>query len=393
MSSCRISKEQGLDFFKHGDLKELQKQAQSVRFEKNPAKRVSFVLDTNPNYTNICNADCSFCSFYRKSGMKDSYTKSVEQVMESFEIARSAGLTTVLLQGGLHPELKLDYYTELVRTAVERYPEITPHFFSAPEIYHMAKLNELSYAEVLQALWDAGQRTMPGGGAEILSERVRKRISPKKMSEGAWIEIHRAAHKIGFKTTATMMYGHVETAEDILDHLESLRNLQDEYGGFTAFIPWSYKRIGNPLGRRVKGWAGSQAYYRILSFARLYLDNFNHIQASWFSEGREIGIEALQYGADDFGGLILEEEVHKATDFINKTHVDKLVSMIHEAGFDAAQRNTNYEILKVYPQGQVPEPQAGQYRFHEQQSLPVLNSAMDTTLQQWTQEENCSKIG
>lgn len=388
LNQKRIDPANGLKLFTQAPLEQLRESAELIRLEKNPHDYVTFVADTNPNYTNICNADCSFCSFYRKKGMKDAYTKSVEEVMQSFEMASNAGITTVLLQGGLHPDLTLDYYTELIRTARQRYPSITPHFFSAPEIYQMSRISSLSYEHVLEALWDAGQRTLPGGGAEILSERIRKKISPKKMEPGAWIEIHRAAHKIGFKSTATMMYGHLEESSDILEHLEALRALQDEYGGFTAFIPWSYKRIGNPLGRRVKGWAGEEAYFRILSFSRIYLDNFDHIQASWFSEGRQIGIKALRYGADDFGGLVLEEEVHRATQFINKTHIDQVVAMIHEAGYDAAQRTTLYDIITTYQRGHRPDVAAQQRQYREEQTLPVLSCADQVTLCRWKGAES-----
>lgn len=374
----RISFQEGLDLFQNETLLSLKNRAQKVRFEKNPRREISFILDTNPNYTNLCEADCTFCSFYRKKGAEDGYTKSVDEVMSSFELARRSGITTVLLQGGLHPDLPLEYYIELVETATKRYPEINAHFYSAPEIYHICHLYNLSYKELFQMLYKAGQRSFPGGGAEILSERVRRRISRKKMEEGAWIEIHKAAHEVGICSTATMMYGHVETAQDILQHLQALRDLQDETGGFTAFIPWSYKRIGNPLGRRVKSWAGEEAYLRMISFSRIFLDNFDHVQASWFSEGRETGVKALDYGADDFGGLVLEEQVHKATDFINKTHYEKIIEMIHGAGYDAVQRDTFYRYLKRYEKGQLPSDEdkklhAGQYQFQDTEHVPVLS--------------------
>jgi cyclic dehypoxanthinyl futalosine synthase len=380
----RIDFEEGLRLFKQAPLEELQQKALIVRHKYNDPLQVTFVLDSNPNYTNVCEADCSFCSFYRKKGHGQAYTKSVEEVLQSMELAHQAGLSTVLLQGGLHPDLPLSYYVDLVKEARHRYPHMNCHFFSAPEIYNISQVESLTYTQVLEALYQAGQRSFPGGGAEILSEKVRKRISPKKMAPGAWIEIHRAAHQVGMKSTATMMYGHVETAEDILLHLESLRTLQDETGGFTAFIPWSYKRGGNPLGRVVKDWAGDKAYYRLLAFSRLYLDNIPHIQASWFSEGREIGIQALHYGADDFGGLLFEEEVHRATEFINKTTGKEMVEMIHEAGFDAAERNTFYDILKKWPQGTVPQQMEIQEKKKEINRLEVLKQASQHVLERWS---------
>lgn len=344
----RVSYEEGLKLFTYAPLSELREWAQEIRNEKNPPKRVTFVLDSNPNYTNICNADCSFCAFYRHEGAKDAYTKTVEQVLEHFELAKRAGLSTVMLQGGLNDSLKADYYVELVKTVKERYPEIYPHFFTAPELWNCAKVSNISVRELLEQLYAAGQRSIPGGGAEILSERVRFKISPKKMEPGAWIDLHRTAHEIGFRSTATMMYGHVEEPEDILIHLQTLRDAQDKIPGFTAFIPWSYKRERTALRRLIKHWAGKDAYFRILAFSRIYLDNFDHIQASWFSEGKPTGIEALKYGADDFGGIILEENVHRATNFIAKTDHNGVLQMIREAGYEPAQRDPLYRILKTY---------------------------------------------
>lgn len=348
MKQKRFSFEEGLQIFTEAPLEDLQVLAQVIRNEKNPKNEVTFVLDSNPNYTNVCNADCSFCAFYRHEGAKDAYTKTVEETLEHFAFAKEAGLTTVLLQGGLNDRLKLDFYVDLIRAVKERYPEIHPHCFSAPELWNVAKVSEVTVREVLQALWDAGQRSIPGGGAEILSEKVRLDISPKKMEPDAWITLHKTAHEIGFKTTATMMYGHVETPEDIVTHLETLRQAQDVYPGFTAFIPWSYKRDRTALRRRVKNWAGTEAYFRLLAFSRIYLDNFPHIQASWFGEGKETGIKALHFGADDFGGTITEENVHRATNHISKTDHQGIVDMIYEAGFDPVQRDPLYNHLRKY---------------------------------------------
>lgn len=366
----RLSFQQGLEIFEHASLSELREEAQKIRALKNPPTRVTFVLDSNPNYTNICNADCSFCAFYRHPGAKDSYEKSVEEVMSHLEFAKQAGLSTVLLQGGLNDRLKIDYYVALVEQARARYPDICPHFFSAPEIWNCAKISGISIEQALQALWNAGQRSFPGGGAELLSERVRLAISPKKMEPGAWMEVHQTAHRIGFKSSATMMYGHVEEAEDILIHLDTLRTAQDELPGFTAFIPWSYKRDRTSLRRSVKHWAGPDAYLRILAFSRLYLDNFDHIQASWFSEGKETGMQALHYGADDFGGILVEENVHRATGFIAKTDHQGILDMISTAGFQPAQRDPLYNILRTYEsQERVDVPEAQKPRETDQVAI------------------------
>jgi len=367
----RLSFEEGVYLLKHADLTTLQQKAVEVRNQKNPSKRVTFVLDSNPNYTNVCNADCSFCAFYRHEGAKDAYTKSVEEVLQHFALAKSAGLTTVLLQGGANPALKIDYYLDLIAAVRKHYPEIHPHFFSAIEIWQCAKSSGLTVEQVLQAFWKAGLRTIPGGGAEILSERVRKEISPKKMDPDGWITLHKQAHKIGFKTTATMMYGHVEEPEDVVLHLETLRSAQDDIAGFTSFIPWSYKRDKTALRRKVKHWIGADHYFRILSFARIYLDNFDHISASWFGEGKEAGMKSLHYGADDFGGTIMEENVHRATMWINKADHNDMLRMIRQAGFEPAQRDTFYSILRTYEGIESVEIPLEQ-RVKEQDHLPPL---------------------
>ena len=257
------------------------------------------------------------------------------------------GATTVLLQGGLNPAIPWEFYTTIVREARKRYPHITPHFFSAPEIHQMAEVSGLGIQGVLERLYDAGQRTLPGGGAEILAERVRKRISVKKGGPAAWVDVHRAAHRIGMRSTATMMYGHVETDEEVVEHFDHIRGLQDETHGFTAFVPWSYKRGNTPMEAKVKQVAGSSRYLRILAASRLYLDNFDHVQASWFSEGKKTGQIALQFGADDFGGTLFEENVHLATGHLNKTTVAEVETLIREAGYTPAQRTTLYEIVRV----------------------------------------------
>lgn len=363
----RVTKEEGISLLKEAPLKELQERAHRVRMEKNPEGHVTFVLDSNPNYTNVCNVDCKFCAFYRHKNAKDAYTKTIDQVLQHLKLAREAGLNTVLLQGGVNVELPLSYYTELVRRSRKEYPDIHPHFFSAVELWQVAKTENLSIREVLQALWDAGLRTIPGGGAEILSEQVRLQISPKKMGPGGWIDLHHTAHQIGYRTTATMMYGHVETAEDIIEHLETIRSAQDKIPGFTCFIPWSYKRDRTALRRTVKHWAGKDAYFRILATARLYLDNFDHIGASWFGEGKEIGMDALHYGADDFGGTIMEENVHRATEWINKTDHNGMLQMIRKAGFEPAQRDTFHNVIRTYEGiDEVFVPQAGRVKEADQ---------------------------
>lgn len=348
ISGNRISREEGLMLLQKAELLDLGGLANDIRYKKNPNNRITFVIDTNPNYTNICNIDCIFCAFYRHEGEEGEYTYSVDQMIENFKRSAANGVTTILLQGGVNPKIPFEYYLEMVKRTVKEVPEVTPHFWSTSEILGMATISGLGLREVLQQLWDAGQRTIPGGGAEILSDRVKKKISSLKGTSADWLNVMREAHKIGFKSTATMMYGHLETDEDIVEHLESIRKLQDEHHGFTAFVPWSFKPGNTPLEKIIPHYATPMRYLQMIAFSRIYLDNFDHIQASWFSEGKKTGQIALHFGADDFGGTLFEENVHAAANFVNKTNTEEVINLIHEAGFTPAQRTTLYEILKTY---------------------------------------------
>ena len=347
-SDQRLNREEGLFLLEKGELLDLGDLANDIRFRKNPDPQVTFVVDTNPNYTNICNVDCIFCAFYRHPGDEGQYTHTVDHMIQKFRESAAKGVTTVLLQGGVNPALPFEYYVEMVERTVREVPEIYPHFYSTSEIIGMAQISGLSVHQVLQRLWDAGQRSIPGGGAEILSDRVKKKISHLKGTSADWLNVMREAHTIGFKSTATMMYGHLEKDEDIVEHLEAVRQLQDEFRGFTAFVPWSFKPGNTPLEKIIPHYATPTRYLQIIAFSRIYLDNFPHIQASWFSEGKKTGQIALHFGADDFGGTLLEENVHAAANFVNKTNIEECISLIHGAGFAAAQRTTLYEIRKVY---------------------------------------------
>ncbi|MBF8248602.1 MAG: Radical SAM domain protein [Bacteroidetes bacterium] len=347
-SGKRLSQQEGLFLFRNAELLDLGELANEIRFKKNPNPWISFVVDTNPNYTNVCNVDCIFCAFYRHEGEKGAYTYTVDQMIQNFKESAQKGVTTVLLQGGVNPALPFEYYVELVERTRKEVPEVYPHFFSTSEIIGMSQVSGLSLEGVLERLWRAGLRSIPGGGAEILSDKVKKKISSKKGTSADWLEVMRVAHKIGYKSTATMMYGHLESDEDILEHLESIRQLQDATGGFTAFVPWSFKPGNTPLEKIIPHYATPTRYLQILAFSRIYLDNFPHIQASWFSEGKKTGQIALHFGADDFGGTLLEENVHAAANFVNKSNADECIQLIHESGFSAAQRTTLYEILHVY---------------------------------------------
>ena len=348
LNGKRLDREDGRFLLTGAPLLELGAIASEARYHRIPDKVVTFVIDSNPNYTNVCITDCQFCAFYRKPGDAEAWTLTVDEVLAKVESAASKGATTVLLQGGHNPALPLDYYESLVRETRRRFPQVTPHFFTASEIQAVAKLSNIGIGDVLDRLYAAGQRTLPGGGAEVLSERVRTRIEPKKGGPKAWLDVHREAHRRGFKSTATMMYGHVEEIDDLLDHLDVIRDLQDEHGGFTAFVPWSFKPGNTLLEKWIKHYKGPTMYLRMLAASRLYLDNVPHIQASWFSEGKRAGQIALHFGADDWGGTLFEENVHKAADYVNTVSVDEIITLIREAGFTPAQRTTNYEILRTY---------------------------------------------
>ena len=347
----RITREEGMYLLTEANLLDLAPLAQEVRYRHNPDPVVTFVVDTNLNYTNVCDAYCTFCSFYRTEQDPDKYTYTVEEMMKQVGRAAEMGTTTVLTQGGLNPALPMEYYEELVRETRRRFPHITPHYFSAPEVQKMVQVSGLSLSEVLQRLKDAGQVSIPGGGSEILSDRVKHRLSRlfPKGKTADWLDVHREAHRLGIRSTATMMYGHLEQPEDIINHLEVIRDLQDEYQGFTAFVHWSYKRQDNALASKVKHEAGPNPYLRIIAVARIFLDNFQHIQASWFSEGRKTGQVALHFGGDDFGGTLFDENVMQEAGWYNRTTVEEVVATIQEAGFTPAQRTTLYEILRYFP--------------------------------------------
>jgi len=337
------------------NLLDLAPLAQLCRLRHNPAPEVTFVIDTNLNYTNVCGTRCSFCAFHRADANDPgAYTHTVPEMMEKVSVAAERGCTTVIMQGGLHPTLPLSYYQEMISETVRRHPALTPHYYSPPEIVNMSRVSGRSVLDVLRTLKDAGQRTLPGGGAEILSDRVKRQISgaPPKGEVQPWIEVNVEAHRLGLNTTATMMYGHVETDEDIVESLRHIRRIQDraadQPGGFTAFIPWSFKRENTALGRIVEHEAGANRYLRMIAVSRIFLDNVPHIQASWFSEGDRTGQIALHFGADDFGGTLFDETVMLSAGFYNRTTVEEIKALIRDAGFAPVRRTTEYETVERF---------------------------------------------
>ncbi len=379
----RLTREEALWLLQNASLLDLAELAETVRYRLNPQRRVTFVIDSNPNYTNVCNIDCIFCAFYRHEGDKDAYTYTVDEMITRFKASAKRGIRTVLLQGGVNPAIPFEYYKEMIRRTRAEVPEIHPHFFSTSEIIGMSAVSGLSIPQVLAELKEAGLNSIPGGGAEILSDRVKKKISNKKGTTADWLSVMREAHKLGYKTTATMMYGHLEKDEDIIEHLSVIRDLQDEYHGFTAYIPWSFKPGNTPLEKIIPTYATGTRYLQMIAIARIFLDNFPHIQASWFSEGKKIGQIALSFGADDFGGVLEEENVHASANFVHTTSVKETVDLIRSAGYLPAERTTLYDIVAEYQPGEYPAAVLHSARLDVHldagailHSLPIIDAAL-----------------
>ncbi len=341
----RLSADEGLQLWEEAPLYALGQAADTRRCTLHPGNLGTFVVDRNINYTNACTADCSFCAFYRKPGHPDVYRLPMEELLRRVGELVAIHGTQVLLQGGLDPSLPLEYYEDLCRTIKARYPQIHLHSFSAPEIDTMAQVSGLSYHQIFARLKAAGLDSMPGGGAEILVERVRQAVSPKKLSAAGWFAVHRAAHESGLKTTATMTYGMVETPAERIEHLVRVRALQDETGGFRAFIPWSFQRGHTVLDVPP---AGGREYLKVIAIARLLLDNLPNLQAGWVTEGPKLAQLALTFGANDFGGILIDEVVVGATGMVYRVDVEEAIRLIRGAGRVPAQRNTKYEILRVF---------------------------------------------
>ena len=357
LSNKRLSKEEALDLYLNTDLIELGQFANEVRKKYHPdLKPVTFIIDRNINCTNVCTAACRFCAFAFWPGDKRTYTNSYEIIHEKTKELVDLGGTQLLLQGGHNPELKIEYYEDLFKKLKNDFPGITLHALSPSEIDHICSVSELDTETVLKRLIDAGLNSIPGGGAEILVDRVRNIISPLKIKSDRWLGIMETAHRLGLKTTATMMYGHVETPEERIEHMERIRELQDKYGGFTAFISWTFQTENNPLGKELsesrdvaRNISTGIDYLRTLALSRIYLDNVVNFQSSWVTQGIKIGQIALSFGANDMGGTMLEENVVSAAGTSCPTSMDEIIHAIHKTGRDAAQRDTQYNVIKVIP--------------------------------------------
>ncbi|CAB4244362.1 Cyclic dehypoxanthine futalosine synthase [Methylacidimicrobium sp. AP8] len=303
---------------------------------------VTYIVDRNINYTNVCNVGCRFCAFYRRQRDPDQYVLRPEQIGQKVAELEAIGGTQILLQGGHHPDLGIDYYLELLHYLKEKHPRINVHGFSPPEFVHFSRTFAMPLEEVLRRFRDAGLGSIPGGGAEILVDEVRRRIAPLKCTAGQWLEVMRTAHRLGLRSTATMMFGHVETLEDRIEHLRRLRELQDETGGFTAFICWTFQPDHTAL--RVPK-LGPSEYLRMQALSRIFLDNIDNIQSSWVTQGPEIGQVALRFGANDFGSVMMEENVVSAAGTTFRMTAADIEDCIRDAGFVPKRRNNWYELL------------------------------------------------
>jgi cyclic dehypoxanthinyl futalosine synthase len=359
----RLMPDEGVELFACRDLHKLGRAAHAVTMRLHPEPYRTFNIDRNVNYTNVCAAVCDFCAFYRKSGDADAYVLPREELYQKIEETITLGGDQILMQGGMHPSLKLEWYEELLRDLRSRYPSVNLHAFSPPEIWHFHKLNKLPLREVLRRLKDAGMGSLPGGGGEILVDRVRKELTKGKALTDEWLEVSRVWHQLGGRSTCTMMFGHVETEAERIEHLDRLRSLQDETGGFTAFICWTMQP-----GHKMSDFpeAGAFEYLRTQAIARLYLQNIPNIQSSWVTQGGKIGQVALFFGANDMGSLMIEENVVASAGTVHYLTLEEIKRSIREAGWEPRQRNVFYQLIEE----RVPRPLPG---GKPHVALPVLN--------------------
>jgi cyclic dehypoxanthinyl futalosine synthase len=352
VSGGRLAPEEGLALFDCPSLAALGSAADAVCRRLHPEPYRTYNIDRNINYTNICAAVCDFCAFYRKSGDPEAYLLPRETLYRKIEETIALRGDQVLMQGGLHPSLRLEWYEELLRDLRSRYPQVNLHAFSPPEIWHFHKLNKLPLRDVLARLKDAGLGSLPGGGGEILVDRVRKAMTINKCLTDEWLEVHRVWHELGGRSTCTMMFGHIETLAERIETLERLRQLQDETGGFTAFICWTFQPEHTAMTNVPA--AGAHEYLKTQAIARLYLDNIVNIQSSWVTQGPKVGQLALFFGANDMGSLMIEENVVASAGTVYYLTLEQIRSTIREAGYIPRQRNVFYEYVDDLPASLTP---------------------------------------
>jgi cyclic dehypoxanthinyl futalosine synthase len=341
-AGTRLKFDEGVRLFECRDLAALGRAADAVTRRLHPEPYRTYNIDRNINYTNVCAAVCDFCAFYRKANDADAYVLPREEFYSKIEETVALGGDQILMQGGNHPSLKLEWYEDLLHDLKARYPAVNLHAFSASEIWHFHKLNKLPLRTVLERLKAAGMGSLPGGGAEILVDRVRSALTVNKVMTDEWLAVHREWHRLGGRSTATMMFGHVETVAERIEHLQRLRDLQDETGGFTAFICWTFQP-GHKMADHPA--AGAYEYLKTQAIARLFLDNIPNIQSSWVTQGAKVGQLALYFGANDMGSLMIEENVVAAAGTVYHLTLDEIKRCIREAGFVPRQRNVFYELI------------------------------------------------
>lgn len=344
-----IDRRQALFLLDDADLLEVGRLADNIRRRRHPHGRVTFVIDRNVNYTNVCESQCRFCAFYRNADASDAYLLDYAAIFAKVQELVEHDGTQLLMQGGLHPELQIDWFEELFRQLQERFPQVQIHSLSPAEVIHIAKLSGLSMPECLRRLQAAGLASVPGGGAEVLVDTVRQEISPNKIGWRQWAAVMEEAHALGMRTTATMMFGSKERSEDIVEHLFRIRGIQERTGGFTAFIPWTFQPDNTELGGELEGGGASGIeYLKVLALSRIVLDNVDNIQASWVTQGARVAQVALYFGANDLGGTMLEENVVAAAGVSFRMSQEELIELARGAGFTPARRTTEYQILKEY---------------------------------------------
>jgi cyclic dehypoxanthinyl futalosine synthase len=336
-----MTRQEAIDLFRSDDLIGIGMAADAVRRKLHPENVVSYIVDRNINYTNFCTEYCSFCAFYRPMGHAEGYVLPQEVIFEKIQETIDLGGTGILMQGGLHPDLKIEWYEDLLRSIKQRF-NIWTHCFSAPEITNIAAVSGISLHDTIARLRDAGLDSIPGGGAEILDDAVRHRISRLKCSVQEWVDVHLTAHRLGLRTTATMMFGVNESIEERMNHLDLVRGIQEETGGFTAFIPWAFQREHTSLGRFVKQEATAVEYLKMLALSRLYLENILNIQSSWVTPGLKTCQLGLRFGGNDVGSIMIEENVVSAAGTHHRATEEELRRLIRDAGFIPKQRDTLY---------------------------------------------------
>lgn len=345
-SGGRLTDAEAAALLRSRDLLALGALAAERRRRLVPGDLATFIIDRNINYSNICLTGCDFCAFYRPPGSPEGYLLTKEEIFAKIQETLALGGTAILMQGGHHPDLDITYYEDLFRSIKERF-DITIHSLSPPEVLHIAQVSGLSVRETLARLHAAGLDSLPGGGAEILVDRVRRHVAPKKARTEPWLEVMRQAHLLGMATTATMMFGSVETLEERVEHLRRIRDLQDETGGFRAFIPWTFQEGNTALEGTVLPTTAVD-YLVTLAVSRLYLDNVRNIQASWVTQGLKVGQVALHFGANDLGSTMIEENVVAAAGVSFRVSTEDLVAAIRAAGFVPAQRRTDYSLVRIF---------------------------------------------